>query len=474
MSSETPTVALCECEASPLLLEAALQSHFDETISDCDTEPVPALLVERAGTPPSDSEYPKRESPAPTSVRAATLLLPKEREASRDSTGKWLGALPAVAGQPPGSLRTSQKWISEAATKFREFSTSLPGLAYQGKFELLAVVLFAFLAITNHRASSFIVFLVMEVLFDLSLVLALLFKTPRFRHFGLAFSCFLLNRFISLAMPTAVLVYAIVWKEFGTEPWVTYTVVAVDYVVTVFGFFVFFEYFMPVRVRAATEQDLEGLREIERVAFPEEDQQASEESILKRIRTAPGTVLIAELFSGEAVGSLYLRPVNLAETEAHPPSWEAVANGSDFTYQPGHHDALYAVGLQGKPASCKGVSTFLLSEAMACLLRMKLKAMLGGLRVPQYHSHPEMPLQEYVHSGQERLLGAVLQSLPQCTRPTVVCGVEGYWPTDKDSLGCAALVAFHNPIHGWPQVLQHMVASSVVRVAQCAKYLSKA
>lgn len=55
------------------------------------------------------------------------------------------------------------------------------------------------------------------------------------------------------------------WKEFGSAPWVTYTVVAVDYAVTLFGFFVFFEYFMPLRVRTATEQDVAALLEIEQV-----------------------------------------------------------------------------------------------------------------------------------------------------------------------------------------------------------------
>lgn len=246
------------------------------------------------------------------------------------------------------------------------------------------------------------------------------------------------------------------------------------------------------RVRAATPADVEKLRQLEVVAFPDPDQQFSLAEIRRAIATSSGTILVIAMPDGTIVGAIYGRMICAEEYRDReaPPTWEEMVNGCNFALSVGD-DAMYIVNIVGKPGY--SVAERLEASTTRLAIRSGTHFVWGGSRIPGFHKWaPSEEIAAYLvgHKVVPDVREAMLAPRPEAAPEGLAMGEYVFrtgpngWPVDpllrkliqeagfdilghrvqllhvigvlKDyfgdpvSLDAGALVEFKNPFYGWP------------------------
>jgi hypothetical protein len=241
--------------------------------------------------------------------------------------------------------------------------------------------------------------------------------------------------------------------------WYLYLFMVADLLHTIWAFSVVKRRLFPeqrydVRVRRATIEDLPRLMKIDRAAFPDPGQQVSSEELSRRLETGT-TNLVLEHWRIGVIGVLYGRLIKLAEVEFMPEvRWSDLANKGDFTPVAGA-DMLYVVGIAALSKKHR-VSDRLEAAAIRKTIELKLPFGGGGPRIPGFATsgYSLDQLDRYVLAkGKDGLpidpllrlfvKNSMLPILGPLVRP--VRGIKNYFP-DAESMGCAALVVFSDPL----------------------------
>lgn len=200
-------------------------------------------------------------------------------------------------------------------------------------------------------------------------------------------------------------------------------------------------------VRTYTEEDFEGLIEVQRESFPPPfppDLLWNEEQLRNHITLYPQGALCVEI-DGEIAGSM----TGMLTTfdPRHPEhTWDEVTDeGAIRTHNP-DGDSLYVVDIGIKPKFRKLKLGRLLMEAMyERVVADGLERLIGGGRMPGYHHHAEkMTAVEY---SEKVLIGElrdpVISFLLSCGRMPVAI-VPNYLD-DEESRNYALLMEWKNP-----------------------------
>lgn len=270
----------------------------------------------------------------------------------------------------------------------------------------------------------------------------------------MAWRWFLVNRFIAFAQPIVGIFMAIFILDIDfREGWYGYAYMSLDLLHTALTIPVLQRRLWPKpRVRLAYITDIERLVEIDKIAFPEVDQQAAPDELLRRVKTSPSTNLVLEDPTKGIVGVIYTRPVNLATLlEKGRLKWDEIANGGDFLPL-GDADSLYVVGIASVGGLPYKVANILEAAVGRLVVNLGFKAVLGALRIPGFHKS-NLSLDDYVNSKQrglpvdpllrEFVKGATLPVLGSLV--VIYRGIEDYFP-DPESRNCAALIGGFDPL----------------------------
>jgi hypothetical protein len=342
----------------------------------------------------------------------------------------------------------------------------------------LAILIVSFLLSPKHLGG---VALALEGAFDVSIVGAALCSRYVFKKSAAASSAawvfYLSNRLAGLALPIYVLVYLLLpnskAKDHGTastgqeqDRQLRASLIALavlDLVVTLLTFARMARWFVPLRVRVATVQDMEALLRIEESAYPIPEQRATRETIRRRLETSPGTTFVAEHVQHGIIRSLYLRNVDSAAIEGGGDmSWNALNNGGDFATPPPppavqDPDSLYIIGYQGLQQHKKMGTYLLYVHSLGQLVARDQRNMYGGLRLPGFAESGIADLDEYIASKQDKLLNHMLAMNALGIKLIFVRGVRDYFQ-DPPSRSCAALCKLVNPVHGSNLVVRKILA----------------
>ncbi len=147
------------------------------------------------------------------------------------------------------------------------------------------------------------------------------------------------------------------------------------------------------------EKLLDDLERYEERTWPE-GTRASRENFAARLRTFSEGFLI-EKTGGEIAGVCTAEIINY-DPDKPPLSWEEVTdNGSINTHDPSGN-ALYIVSIGVDPKyQGKGVGSSLLNRQKELARSLGLQYVVLGSRVPFYHQHKEVPVEDYVETDPE-------------------------------------------------------------------------
>ncbi|WP_236523136.1 hypothetical protein, partial [Pseudomonas syringae] len=105
----------------------------------------------------------------------------------------------------------------------------------------------------------------------------------------------------------------------------------------------------------------------------------------------------------------------------------------------------------------------------ACIKNAMLKdykGIFGGPRIPEYHLHNDVDLEQFVQSDSAKLLKHLLRNatIPFVCKPEVLCGLYDYFP-DPESLNCAALVWMPTPFYRAPKPVKKIFSGIIYSFA---------
>lgn len=232
-----------------------------------------------------------------------------------------------------------------------------------------------------------------------------------------------------------------------------------------------------IRIRQATLEDVPGIARVQKAAW-DADTAASEETYAARIRTFPEGIFVADDSESNAlIGVVAAHPIrfDLAQFVATPGEktltwWEASGHGVMDNLDR-DSETLYGVDLAGDPAFTKsGAAARLLVREMQNVIDLGKKRLVLGCRLPAYHKHQDIPLEEYIRTrvvAGRRSVDAAGDAVTAeqrqgwkyldheldwfcrryCQGRTyrVIRALRDYFPEDADSCGHAALICYDNP-----------------------------
>lgn len=273
-----------------------------------------------------------------------------------------------------------------------------------------------------------------------------------------AWRWFLVNRTVALVQPLLGGIVAVFISHVPLlEGLGLYTYIVVDLLHTIATLWVVRRRLFPCPlVRRAVETDWQRLVQIDQAAFPDQDQQADPEELLRRVQTSPGTCFVVEDGMGNVAGVLYGRPINLVELLTREELvWRECAGDGDFAAPP-KADGVFVVGVAADPRADVKVSDLLEAALARRVTELKYRGVLAGVQLAGYaeaYRLTGIDLDEYVlgeEAGGPRdpLLRTFVKAssmplLGPLLRP--VRGIRDYFP-DPRSLDCAALVLGEEPL----------------------------
>ncbi len=232
---------------------------------------------------------------------------------------------------------------------------------------------------------------------------------------------------------------------------------------------------MSVNVRRAQLFDLAGILEVQRAAWGESA--ATPEMYESRITTSPEGIFVAEI-GEKIVGVVATYSIKGYDPEHPIATWEEATAGGMLRdrYDP-DGETMYGVDLAADPTvEHTEIGARLVAAGLENAAQLGKKMVVLGTRLPSYHKHSTIPLDQYVRT---RICAVVGEGGAQkadvdpsmVTRETRwgwhyldeeldwftrrfqrdrTFGVYGalpcYFP-DPDSLDNAALIIWHNPLY---------------------------
>lgn len=339
----------------------------------------------------------------------------------------------------------------------------------QGMFDkasdkLKLIIFISVLALVSYESiDAGVVFLFLEFVFIATLYLAVYCR--KHKRWKQSIRMYLVNRAVGFLQPIITLFFALfVFDLEVADHGLAYSALIADVIITVITIDMFVDYFSPVRVREMLIQDVESLYEIEKETFSE-DQLASPSQIKKRIQTNPGTCFLAEHVEFGVVGSLYVRPVSKEDTVVTKKDHKEIQNNDDFSTHK-KSDSLYIVGIQAKKVKGVSVAAYLQAACIKNAMLKDYKGIFGGPRIPEYHLHKDVDLEQFVQSDSAKLLKHLLRNatIPFVCKPEVLCGLYDYFP-DPESLNCAALVWMPTPFYRAPKPVRKIFSGIIYSFA---------
>lgn len=199
-------------------------------------------------------------------------------------------------------------------------------------------------------------------------------------------------------------------------------------------------------VRNYTEQDFEGLIDVQKKCFPPpfpEELWWNKQQLANHVRLFPAGALCVEI-EGDIAGSMTSLIVSYKPGDTH--SWNDITDGGYIRTHNSKGNTLYVVDISVKPEYRKlGIGKKMMQAMYETVVHLNLDRLLGGGRLPGYHKHqhsltPEQYL-EKVTAGE--LSDPVATFLMRAGRVPV--GVMHNYLDDKESGNCAALMEWKNP-----------------------------
>eukprot|EP00457_Paulinella_chromatophora_P006360 gb/GEZN01006378.1/.p1 GENE.gb/GEZN01006378.1/~~gb/GEZN01006378.1/.p1 ORF type:complete len:444 (-),score=21.61 gb/GEZN01006378.1/:77-1408(-) len=361
----------------------------------------------------------------------------------------------------PKSNAKSDQVASVGTSRRCSSCCTLVGFDYFEEFLILTTLVVSF--IVDVRLG--ITLIILEVIFDVAIGAVLVLRYMK--------SCswlwgwlFLINRLVGLAFPIYGFIFLFA-EPSSSGPWkvlIRYALLAlytIDLIVDIGTFNRVAGWFVPIWTRLATLQDVDAMMKIEASAYDRDEHRDTREVMERRIITSPGTIFVVEHFRHGVVMSLYMKFVHASDIENESISWYKLNNDGDFTTTESDNktiDALYIIGWQG----LRGLSGM---NASDCLIfhctkdwtkhHSNVKAVFGGLRVPGYHKS-NLTLEEYIASGEDKLLNYTTQKVCCLPQPEVIKGIHDYWD-DPESRSCAALVKFPVVSYGAGSIQRYLL-----------------
>lgn len=200
-------------------------------------------------------------------------------------------------------------------------------------------------------------------------------------------------------------------------------------------------------IRRYTEEDFGGLIQIQRESFPPpfpSELWWNEEQLGNHVKLFPEGALCVEV-DGRIVGSMTGLRVHFDPEHAEH-TWEEITDGGYIRNNQPDGDSLYIVDICIRPDSRKlGLGKWLMQSMYEVVVRLGMKRLLGGGRMPGYHRvAAEMNVQQYVQALLEGTLqDPVVTFLLRCGRTPVQ--VVANYLEDKESLNYALLMEWRNP-----------------------------
>ncbi|SDT55069.1 Acetyltransferase (GNAT) family protein [Paenibacillaceae bacterium GAS479] len=200
------------------------------------------------------------------------------------------------------------------------------------------------------------------------------------------------------------------------------------------------------RIRRYTLEDAEALIAVQELSFPPPYPQEllwNREQLAQHISRFPEGALCAEI-GGTIIGSM--TGMRTRSTNADHLSWgEMTADGYITTHDP-DGDTLYVVDICVVPEYRKtGIGKWLMQSMYETVVQLGMERLLGGGRLPGYHSYAlEMSSEAYVDAVlRGELRDPVLTFLLRCGRTPA--GIAANYLDDEESCGYAAMMEWRNP-----------------------------
>ncbi|HEY9362511.1 MAG TPA: GNAT family N-acetyltransferase, partial [Chitinophagaceae bacterium] len=200
-----------------------------------------------------------------------------------------------------------------------------------------------------------------------------------------------------------------------------------------------------IEVRALTMLDYKELKEAMVKAYASMGGQYWREESLSRLISIFPEGQIAVVVNDKVAGCALSLRINYDEFGDKHSYREITGNYSFDTYDP-HGDVLYGIEVFIDPKSRGMRLARRLYEARKNLCRqLNLKAIIAGGRIPKYHLHADkMSPKEYIEHVKRREIHDPTLSFQLSNDFQVKLVSKNYLPEDKESMGFATLLIWHN------------------------------
>lgn len=205
-----------------------------------------------------------------------------------------------------------------------------------------------------------------------------------------------------------------------------------------------------ISIRLATPNDIEALLLVEEEAWKDPSQRADADTIRARVLSFPPGVIVAES-KGDVWGFVVVSPIEesfFADTSKNF-TWSEIAQvGIETEPQDFSKKILYGVNLSVSSCAPTGTQFQLMQEVGKLAIRLNVKEILLGGRIPSYHKFSEkMTAEEYIHwKVKNRPRDPELRMYSHAGLE-IVRSLPGYFP-DQESCDYGVLLRWKNPFFG--------------------------
>jgi len=204
-----------------------------------------------------------------------------------------------------------------------------------------------------------------------------------------------------------------------------------------------------IRIRNAKIEDIPILLEIDEESWP--GFRANNEMFLSRIKVFPEGQFVA-VVDDKIVGSCFTQRINESEWRDRNFSWSEITdNGLIKKTHRQNGESMYGVGLAVRKSFRNfTVSQRLIIAGIQLAIRLNLKQIFLGSRIPSYHRYPHIPVEEYIRTltSSGRLLDPEL-TLYKKFGGEPIRPLPNYMP-DPQSLNFGVLIRWKNPFYKNP------------------------
>lgn len=206
---------------------------------------------------------------------------------------------------------------------------------------------------------------------------------------------------------------------------------------------------MPISVRQATREDVDSYLKLQNQRW-DDDNQASQEQLLSRLKIFPQGMLVAEE-QGEIVGMVYAMKITSYD-ESRSPSWYEITHDGMCDNHDPNGKVIFGVDLSTKPGvGARAGDQLLVGVARLAIKENVAECMLGG-RMPGYAEYADrMSAEEYLWAKNDegKFLDRQVRFYAGVPGLRVIKSLPEYF-NDPPSKNYGVLLRWHNPFFGLP------------------------